>query len=133
LPPGTQDFLKIAGALAQPGVLTTAPRTYAERLLKHHGLILPVLVAYHDVSRRKPDPEPILTAAERLGISQGRCICVGDSAEDGLAATAAGAFAIKISWSPTVPDERQRAEVAVCDDWDHVLQVVRDIIKAHPG
>jgi hypothetical protein len=43
LPPGTVRFLSKVGELAKLGVVTTSPRTYAERLLAYHGLKLPVL------------------------------------------------------------------------------------------
>src|SRR5689334_18674080 len=56
LPWGTQRFLERISENAQLGVVTKAPRFYAERLLVHHAIQMPVIVAYHDVKRVKPDP-----------------------------------------------------------------------------
>jgi len=40
LPPGTAEFVARVGQLVKLGVVTTSPRTYAERLLTHHRLQL---------------------------------------------------------------------------------------------
>jgi N-acetyl-D-muramate 6-phosphate phosphatase len=39
---------------------------------------------------RKPDPAPLLYAAERLGLAPAQCIYIGDAERDVLAARAAG-------------------------------------------
>jgi FMN phosphatase YigB (HAD superfamily) len=58
LPSGTRKFLREGLRMGPLGVVTSSPRSYAERLLEHHAIEVPVLVAYHDVARRKPHPEP---------------------------------------------------------------------------
>jgi beta-phosphoglucomutase-like phosphatase (HAD superfamily) len=58
LPEGTHAFLRKLREIATCGVVTTAPRPYAERLIAFHKLNLEVLVAYHDVNAHKPYPEP---------------------------------------------------------------------------
>jgi HAD superfamily hydrolase (TIGR01509 family) len=49
-----------------------------------------------ETARRKPHPEPLLVALERLGLAPGECAYVGDSPEDVTMAKAAGAFAVGI-------------------------------------
>ena len=49
-----------------------------------------------ETARRKPHPEPLLVALERLGLAPAECVYVGDSPEDVAMAKAAGAFAIGI-------------------------------------
>lgn len=117
LPAGTDIFLREAATLASLGVVTTSPRPYAERLLEHHGLSIPVLVAYHDTRRHKPDPEPLLAAAARLGVPVERCLHVGDTESDDLAAARAGMPSLRVSW-------KARASTAV-DGWTPVLAAVR--------
>ena len=94
VPPGTAKFLSKVGELAKLGVVTTSQRTYAERLLAYHRLQLPVIVAFHDVTQRKPHPEPILKAAARLELDPAQCIHVGDQLSDIEAGIRAGARAI---------------------------------------
>jgi phosphoglycolate phosphatase-like HAD superfamily hydrolase len=49
-----------------------------------------------ETARRKPHPEPLLVALDRLGLAPGECAYVGDSPEDMTMAKAAGAFAVGI-------------------------------------
>ena len=55
-----------------------------------------VLVTADDVSRGKPDPEPFLTAAERLGVDPKRCLVVEDAPAGLPAARAAGCFSLGV-------------------------------------
>jgi hypothetical protein len=74
------------------GIVTSSPRDYAEALVAHHKLDIPVVVAYHDTKSHKPDPEPILLASEKLGNSDLKLVIyVGDDERDEVAARAAGA------------------------------------------
>lgn len=49
-----------------------------------------VIVSYEDTEKHKPDPEPLLLAADQLGVEPNECVYVGDTATDLLAARAAG-------------------------------------------
>ena len=130
LVPGTRRFLRALKGLAYAGVVSNAPRQYAESLLRHHSLELPVLVAYHDVTRPKPHPEPILLAASRLGLLPDQCICIGDSLRDLLAARHAGCRAIVVTWGPErLSAEAKHLATSVCDSWDEVLAVIQDILS----
>lgn len=99
VPPGTTEFLSSAGALGQLGIVTTSPRSYAESVIAHHRLGVPVVVAWHDTRRHKPDPQPLLRAAEIMGVAPRDCVHVGDTANDDLAARAAGMGSILVDWS----------------------------------
>jgi len=129
LPPETAKFIEKVSNIAKMGVVTTSPRPYAERLLAHHRLQLPVLVAYHDVTQRKPNPEPLLKAAARLELQPARCIHVGDQIADIEAAIRAGAIAVALSWDGFL----SKAEVSgnnapFCANWDDVYEVITNIV-----
>jgi HAD superfamily hydrolase (TIGR01509 family) len=102
LPQGTLRFLERIARKAQLGVVTKAPRAYAERLLAHHAIQVPVVVAFHDVSRVKPDPEALLLASKRMGIPPIRCIYVGDDANDVRASQAAGFTPVGVCWGQPI-------------------------------
>ncbi len=55
------------------------------------------IVGREDVENHKPDPEPLLLCAERLGTAPELCIYVGDSLVDIRAARAAGMRAAAVS------------------------------------
>jgi len=56
-----------------------------------------LLMGAEDYTRGKPDPQPYLMAAERLGVSARACIVVEDAEPGVLAGRAAGAQVIAIS------------------------------------
>lgn len=125
LPPGTRKFLEEVVHVGPLGVVTSFPRSYAEKLLEHHAIEVPVLVAYHDVSRRKPHPEPLLRAATELGLPPDRCAYVGDADLDILAATGAGAVPVGITWEGPRPSREILARArAWCGSWGEVLDAL---------
>jgi phosphoglycolate phosphatase len=60
--------------------------------LETHGLDgdVDAVVGRDTVATRKPDPEPLLTTLERLGVAHDRAVFVGDSPRDRLTADRAG-------------------------------------------
>jgi pyrophosphatase PpaX len=56
------------------------------------------IVGGDETARHKPDPEPLLLAAERLDVEPGTCVYVGDSPFDIRAAKAAGMHAVAVTW-----------------------------------
>jgi HAD superfamily hydrolase (TIGR01509 family) len=123
LPPETSRFVNSLRQVWLAGIVTNAPRTYAQGLLRFHKLTLDVLVAYHDVVRRKPHPDPIIAACSRLGISPAECVYIGDREEDAVAARGAGAIPILVDWSSA----DQIGRVDVCTSWENVEQQIKSI------
>ncbi|WP_168408109.1 HAD family hydrolase [Acinetobacter indicus] len=66
------------------GIVTNKPRWLSEALLKALNLSerCAVLVCPEDVSKTKPDPEPMYLAAAQLGLEPQQCIYVGDHPRD---------------------------------------------------
>jgi pyrophosphatase PpaX len=56
------------------------------------------VVGGDETPRHKPDPEPLLLAAERMGVEPHDCAYVGDSPFDIRAAKAAQMFAVAVTW-----------------------------------
>ena len=69
-----------------------------------------VVIAHEDTDRHKPDPDPVLAAADRLGADVSEVAYVGDSPFDIRAAKAAGAFAVGVGWGGIHADEVLLAE-----------------------
>ncbi len=75
--------------------VTNKPEPFTSRLIDEMGLgdYFELIVAGDTTARKKPDPMPLHYAADHFGIEYDRCLMVGDSSNDVLAARAAG-FAI---------------------------------------
>lgn len=85
LPPGTW------------AVATSGSRRLATTRLTAAGLPVPAaLVAAEDVVRGKPDPEPYLTAAARLGVDPTGCVVFEDAPAGVAAGLAAGALVVGV-------------------------------------
>jgi sugar-phosphatase len=86
--PGAAEMLRAARPIA---VVTSGGRRLAEARLQAAGLPRPdVLVTAESVARGKPDPEPYLLAAKRLGVPPARCTVFEDAPAGVRAGRAAG-------------------------------------------
>lgn len=96
---GIDGALELLSSLpgGQWAVATSASLRLATARWIGAGLPLPeVAVTAEDVVNGKPDPEPYLVAAQRLGVSPGNCVVFEDSASGALAASAAGATVVAV-------------------------------------
>jgi pyrophosphatase PpaX len=99
--PGTEEVLERLKADGVPmGVVTSKGAPMAWRGLRLFRLqrFFPVVVTADDVDRHKPDPDPVVHAAEALGVDVTRCAYVGDSPHDMQAAISAGAVSVAALW-----------------------------------
>ena len=79
-------------------IATSAPRSVALARLGHVGLPEPaVLVTVDDVARGKPEPDPYLLAARRLGYPPQQCLVVEDAPAGIKAAATAGAYVVAVT------------------------------------
>ena len=101
LQPGAARLLAELDAAGVPyGLVTASSRAIMDAVLKVTGLSFAVTVCGEDVGRPKPDPEPYLLAAGRLGVPAAGCVVLEDSPTGIAAARAAGCPVIAV---PTVP------------------------------
>ena len=101
--PGVEDSLKrIKKSGVKQGVVTSKRHRAADVTLKFKGLFgfFDVYVCKEDTEHHKPEAEPLLFAAGKLGISDmSKVIYVGDAMPDALCAKNAGADFALVSWS----------------------------------
>jgi phosphoglycolate phosphatase len=91
--PGVLEGLRALDEAAVPmACITNKAERFTVDLLKRTALAgyFRVVVCGDTVARKKPDPEPVLTACARLGVPPGEALMIGDSANDVAAARAAG-------------------------------------------
>ncbi|MFI5982873.1 HAD-IA family hydrolase [Streptomyces sp. NPDC098789] len=111
--PGTKELLSALPA-GRWAVVTSATRPLAEARLREVGIDFPELVAADDITRGKPDPEPFLLAAARLGVDPARCVVFEDAPAGLAAGRAAGMRTVALTTT-------HRADELVAD------VVVRDL------
>lgn len=101
--PGAADALAALGARAT--IATSATRDLAVRRLEAVGLpVPPDLVTVEEISRGKPDPEPYLLAAERMGADPARCLVVEDAPSGLASARAAGMASLAVTTTNAADD-----------------------------
>jgi pyrophosphatase PpaX len=84
------------------------------------------VVGGDETERHKPDPQPLLVAAERLGVDPSECAYVGDSPFDIRAAKAAGMLAVAVTWGGIHDRAKLEAEApdAILDRAEELLGVL---------
>jgi sugar-phosphatase len=136
-----QEIDDLEGVVAIPGapelvsslpanrwtVVTSATRPLAEVRLRAAGIpIVSTMITSGDIQRGKPDPEPYLKAAARLGYAPEDCVVVEDAPAGIRAGKAAGARVIAF------PTTSKRAELeAAGADW--VVRNCADITATLEG
>ena len=93
-----ESLERLAAAGLRLGLVTSGTRSRVERDLERLevGGFFGVVVCGGDTVNRKPHPEPLLVALDRLGVAAGDAAYVGDSPEDVAMSRAAGVFCIGI-------------------------------------
>ena len=99
--PGVPDLLAaLTGAGASVGVVSSKRIDFIELGLAALGLTgaVRILASQDDTARHKPFPDPLLFAADRLGVVPADGVYVGDAVVDVEAGHAAGMGTVAVSW-----------------------------------
>ncbi|KES13344.1 putative phosphatase [Snodgrassella alvi SCGC AB-598-P14] len=99
--PEVETALALFRARGLPlAVITNKNEILAVELLCELGLAdsFSLVVGGDTLAEKKPSPMPLLHTAEVLGVPIGNLLMVGDSANDILAAKAAGALSCGVTW-----------------------------------
>jgi pyrophosphatase PpaX len=110
------------------GIVTAKRRSTVELAFDRVplGHLFETIVGGDETERHKPDPAPLLLAAERLGADPADTAYVGDSPFDVRAAKAAGMFAVAVTWGRIHERARLEAEEpdAIVDTAEELLGVL---------
>ena len=82
------------------GVVSSKRADFIELGLSALDLVdtVEILASQDDTTRHKPHPDPLLLAADRLGVEPTECVYVGDAVVDLRAGRAAGMSTIGVTW-----------------------------------
>jgi HAD superfamily hydrolase (TIGR01549 family) len=96
---GARDgLLRVRDAGLRAGLVTSGDRVRVSRELAGLGVadLFQALVCAEDTVQRKPRPEPLLLALDKMRLAPGAAVYIGDSPEDVQMAQAAGVRAVGI-------------------------------------
>lgn len=113
------------------GIVTNKPRGLSELLLAALNLTdrCAVLVCPEDVSKTKPDPEPMYLAAQKLNIDAKDIIYVGDHPRDIDAGRHAGMYTILAAYGYLPVESRDDLAAWQADAIIHTIPELQQLLK----
>jgi len=96
--PSTLKTLKEAGY--RLAIVTNKPYAFVDPILKGLDLdgIFELILGGDSLSKKKPDPAPLLYVCEKLNVSVDQCVMIGDSKNDILAANACDMQSVGVTY-----------------------------------
>lgn len=111
--PGARELIAEVAAAGVPyGLVTSSERPVMEAVLARLEVTFPVTVCGDDVSHSKPDPEPYLLAAAKVGADPRQCVALEDSPNGVAAAEAAGCVTVAVPSLVPIPPAPTRLVVS---------------------
>jgi len=120
---GVVEILDRLDELGLPrAIATSSHHREVEHHMGHHGLRdrFHTVVAHGDYARPKPNPDPYLLAAERLGVAPHLCLALEDSHNGVRAAAAAGMMTVMVPDMLHPTDEMRELCVRIATDLHEV-------------
>ncbi|MFQ5938224.1 MAG: phosphoglycolate phosphatase [Acidiferrobacterales bacterium] len=108
--------------------ITNKPAAYTQPLLRDLALAdyFKLVVSGDSLSKRKPDPLPLLHTCQHFGVTPAQAVLVGDSVNDTQAAQAAGMPVICVTYGYNRgTDVRQLGPAAVIDSLAELPNYIR--------
>lgn len=126
--PGVREGLdKLKAGGYKLGCVTNKAAQFTEPLLKDLGVFddFSIVISGDTLTRKKPDPEPLLHAAEFFGVAPAESLMIGDSVSDVKAARAAGFQIVCMSYGYNHGvDIREASPDAVIDTMTEIFPLL---------
>ncbi len=97
--PGAAEALRVLSGHRTAIVTSGTPRLAAARIAASGLAVPPLVITADDVTSGKPDPEPFLLAAARLGVDPADCLVVEDAVAGLTAGRDAGCATLAVTTS----------------------------------
>ena len=97
-PSAASDLIRLDGEGYRLGLVTSGSRDRVMTELRLHSLeaLFATVVCCEDTEKKKPDPEPLQVALERVGANPEQSIFVGDRPEDISMGKSVGTFTVGV-------------------------------------
>ena len=122
--PGIDEMIRTLAAHFPMCAISTGSEERVADFFDHFDIREPftALVTAQTTERMKPYPDPVLHAAEAMGVAPEECVMIGDTVVDMLAGKAAGAQAIGVLCGFGTEDELRR------DGADLIVDATPDVV-----
>ena len=122
--PGIDEMIHTLAAHYPMCAISTGGAERVEDFFEHFGIREPftALVTAQTTERMKPYADPVLYAAEQMGVAAEECVMIGDTVVDILAGKAAGAQTIGVLCGFGTEDELRR------DGANHIVEVTTEVL-----
>ena len=109
--PGVQPMLEALSKRYSFAIVTARNEVTTSQFLRINNLehYFPVVISSQTCRRTKPFPDPLIHAAERMGVPVDTCLMVGDTVTDVRATRAAGAQSLSVLSGFGTKNELQKA------------------------
>jgi HAD superfamily hydrolase (TIGR01509 family) len=116
-------------------IATSSSHATVRRTLGPSGILprFDAVVAAGDYARGKPNPDPFLTAAVRLGVEPEHCLALEDSHNGVRAAHAAGMMTVMVPDLLEPTDEMREKCLAIAQSLHHVRDMIDRAALARRG
>lgn len=125
--PGAVEFIRVARQHFQAlGLATSALKSNQQLAFDQLDLhrFFDAVVTADDVTRTKPDPEPYLRVAERLGLPTDECVVIEDSRNGIRAGKAAGCVVIGLTTTYPAASLRSASADDVCSSFAEIADLL---------
>ncbi len=125
LPDAREVVIELHGRGIRQAIATNKLGRFSRAIIKHFGMedLFVAILGDEDVSMNKPDPEMLLSALEKMALSQEEVVMVGDSLIDIQSAKSAGIRVFSIASGTTKRELLEQAQPT------GVLDRLRDLLK----
>ena len=126
--PDVKEMLEHLAARYPISCISTGTAERIGAFLEHNGVreLFVAVVGAQTTPRMKPHPDPLLYAAEQMGVAPEHCLMIGDTTVDMQAAAAAGAQAVGVLCGFGTQDELEREGAQLILDTTSDLRAVLD-------
>lgn len=128
--PGVIEILDVLDRLDIPrAIATSSMRDKVDRKIGAFGITerFHAIVAQGDYAKGKPEPDPFLAAADRLGVDPAGCLALEDSHNGIRSAHAAGMMAVMVPDLLDPTDEIRPYCTAIAHDLHEVAQIIAEM------
>lgn len=111
-------------------IVTSSPAPYCKKVCAHWNFSQDYLVTYYDTKKRKPEPDPIILALNKMKATPGKTLSFGDRDIDIIASRAAGVQSVACLWGAEDPKALRKTNPDyILHHPDEIIPLIHDVLR----